>query len=56
MGFDVGDLSFFIGCDAFVLVMPFGEQEPDGAAYQLREIANDESRVVAREFDLAGER
>ncbi len=56
MGFDVGDLGPFVGSDAFVLIMPFGEQESDGAADQLRQIAHDEPRVFAREFDLTGER
>ena len=56
MGFNVGDLGFFVGSDAFVLIMPFGEQESDGATDQLRQVSHDESGVFAREFDLAGER
>ena len=56
MSFDVSDLFFFVGCDAFVLIMPFGEQESDRAAYQLRQIPHDEPGVFAREFDLTGER
>ena len=56
MGFDVGDLSFFVGSDAFVLIMPFGEQESDGTTDKLRQIAHNESSVFAREFNLAGER
>ena len=55
MSFDVGDFGFFVSCNAFVLIMPFGEQESDGAADQLRQIAHDEPRVFAREFDLATE-
>jgi hypothetical protein len=36
--------------------MPFGEQESDGAADQLWEVADDEPGVFAGEFDLAAER
>ena len=53
MGFDVGDLGLFVGSDAFVLIMPFREQESDGTADKLRQIAHDEPCVFAREFDLA---
>ena len=56
MGFNVGDIGFFVGGDAFVLIMPFGEQESDGAADQLRQVAHDEPGVFSGEFDLAGER
>ena len=52
MGFDVGDLGFLVSGDAFVLIVPFGEQESDGAADQLRQVAHDEPRVFARELDL----
>ena len=55
MGFDVGDVRFFVGSDAFVLIMPFGEQESDGATHQLRQVADDEPGVLAGEFDLAAE-
>jgi len=56
MGFDVGDVRFFVGGDAFVLIMPFGEQESDGATDQLRQITYDEPGVFAGEFDLARKR
>lgn len=53
VGFDVGDLGFLVGSDAFVLIMPLGEQEADGTTDQLREVTDDEPRVFTREFDLA---
>lgn len=52
VGFGVGDLGFFVGGDAFVLIVPFGEQETDGATDELGEVADDEPCVFAREFDL----
>ena len=55
MGFDVGDYRLLVGSDAFVLIMPFREQESDGTADKLRQIAHDEPCVFAREFDLATE-
>ncbi len=55
MGFDVGDLGFLVGGDAFVLIMPFGKQEADGASDQLRQITHDEPGVFAGELDLSGE-
>jgi hypothetical protein len=55
MGFDVSDLGFFVGSDAFVLIMPFGEQEADGSAHQLWQVADDEPGVFAGELDLATE-
>jgi hypothetical protein len=36
---------FFVGGGAFVLIMPFGERESDGAADQLWEVADDEPGV-----------
>gem|GEM_PF-3532216 len=56
VGFDVGDVRLFVGGDAFVLIMPFGEQGSDGATDQLREIPHVEPGVFADEFDLATER
>ena len=55
VGFGVGDLGFFVGGDAFVLIVPFGEQETDGAADELGEVADDEPGVFAGEFDLTTE-
>ena len=55
VGFGVGDLGFFVGGDAFVLIVPFCEQETDGAADELGEVADDEPGVFAGEFDLTTE-
>jgi hypothetical protein len=55
VGFNVGDLGFFVGGDAFVLIVPFCEEEADGATDQLGEVADDEPGVFAGEFDLTTE-
>ncbi len=55
MGFDVGDVSLFVSCDAFVLIMPFGQEKADGSTDQLGQVADDETCVLACEFDLATE-
>lgn len=55
VGIGVGDLGFFVGGDAFVLIVPFCEQETNGAADELREVADDEPGVFAGEFDLTAE-
>ena len=55
VGFGVGDLGFFVGGDAFVLIVPFCEQETDGATDELGEVADDEPGVFAGEFDLTTE-
>lgn len=55
VGFGVGDLGLFVGGDAFVLIVPFGEQETDGVADELGEVADDEPGVFAGEFDLTTE-
>ncbi len=55
MGFNVCDLSFFVGGDAFVLIMPFGQEKADGATDQLGQVADDEPGVFTCEFDLATE-
>jgi hypothetical protein len=51
----VSDLGFFVGGDAFVLIVPFCEQETDGATDELGEVADDEPGVFAGEFDLTTE-
>lgn len=55
VSFGVGDLGFFVGGDAFVLIVPFGEQETDGAADELGKVSDDEPGVFAGEFDLTTE-
>lgn len=55
VGIGVGDLGFFVGGDAFVLIVPFREQETDGATDELGEVTNDEPCVFAGEFDLTTE-
>lgn len=55
VGFGVGDLGFFVGGDAFVLIVPFCEQETDGATDELGKVADDEPGVFAGEFDLTTE-
>lgn len=35
VGFNVGNVRFFVGDDAFALIVPFGEQESYGTADQL---------------------
>ena len=52
VGFRVGDLRLFVGRDAFVLIVPFGEQEANGATDELGQVADDEPSVFAGEFDL----
>ncbi len=56
VGIGVGDLGFFVGGDAFVLIVPFREQETDGTTDELGEVADNEPGVFAGEFDLATER
>ncbi len=55
VGIGVGDLGFFIGGDAFVLIVPFREQETDGATDELGKVSDDEPGVFAGEFDLTTE-
>lgn len=55
MGFDVGDVRFFVGGDAFVLIMPFCEQEPNGATDELLEVADNDPGVFACEFNITDE-
>ena len=55
MRFNVGDLCFFVGGDAFVLIVPFCEQEANGTTDQLWQVTIDEPGVFASEFDLATE-
>ncbi len=55
VGFDVGDFGFLVGGDAFVLIMPFGEQETYGTTDKLRQITHDEPGVFAGELDLSRE-
>lgn len=49
-----GILNFrtFVGGNPFILVMPLRKEQADGTFYQLRQIADDESRVFPGEFDL----
>jgi hypothetical protein len=55
VGFGIGDLGFFVGGDAFVLIVPFCEQQTDGATDELGEVSDDEPGVLAGEFDLTTE-
>ncbi len=55
VGIGVGDLGFFVGGDAFVLIVPFREQETDRATDELGDVADDEPGVFAGEFDLTTE-
>ena len=38
---EVGDLRLFVGGDAFVFIVPFGQEQANETADQLREIADD---------------
>lgn len=55
VGFGVSDLGFLVGGDAFVLIVPFGEQETNGATDELGEVSDDEPGVFAGELDLTTE-
>ncbi len=55
MRLGIGDPGFFEGGNAFVLIMPLAHEQSDGALHQLRQVADDEPGVFAREFDLAAE-
>ncbi len=55
VGIGVRDLGFFVGGDAFVLIVPFREQETDGATDELGKVSDDEPGVFAGEFDLPAE-
>mgnify|MGYP007070994809 CR=1 FL=1 len=56
VGVGVRDPGIFVGGDAFVLMMPLGQQQSDGTADQLWEVTQDVAGVLAGELDLAGER
>ena len=51
----IADRMIFVGVDALVLIVPFRQQETDGALDQLRQIAMDEAGVFAGELNLAAE-
>ena len=55
MGFSLVDPEALVGRDAIILVVPFGEQQADGAFRELRQVAIDEPRVLASELDLTTE-
>ncbi len=56
VGVGVRNLTILISGNAFVLMMPFGQQQSDGTADKLRQITQDVAGVFPGELNLPGER
>ena len=52
MGFDVSDLGLLVFGDPGILIVPFCEEEANGAFDELRQITDDEPGVLAGELYL----
>lgn len=52
VGVGVRDLGILVGGNAFILMMPLCQQQADGAADELGQVAQDVTGVLAGELDL----
>lgn len=55
MGPGVVNVRFFVGSNAFILIVPFRQEEPDRPRHKLRQVTIDKPGVFASELDVSVE-